>query len=77
MENKVSPAKTSTMKLIMRKGPLVVLQDLQGRYWLTRRKKLRRDSRRRMNRTACRVVFRPLLQIKEEELGLFLQRQKY
>lgn len=63
------------MKVLMRKGPLVVLQDLKGRYWLTRRKKIRRDSRRRKSGT--RVVYRPLLQIEEQDLGLFLQRKKY
>lgn len=60
------------MDIIKRKQSLVVLRDKKGKYWLTRRKKLKRDSRRRRNTRACMVVYVPLLQINEHELHLFI-----
>jgi hypothetical protein len=60
------------MKIIKRKQSLVVLRDKKGKYWLTRRKKLKRDSRRRRNNRACTVVYVPILQIDERELHLFM-----
>ena len=41
-----------------REGSLVTIMDKEGNIWLTRRKKLRHDSRRR--RKACRVIFIPI-----------------
>lgn len=60
------------MKIIKREGSLVVLQDKQGRYWLTRRKKHRHDNRRRK---PTRVTYHPITQFKESELNLFTQKK--
>jgi hypothetical protein len=50
------------MKIIKRKGSEVLIQDKQGRYWVTRRKKRRHDGRRQKGRE-CRVIYIPLYQI--------------
>lgn len=50
------------MKIISRKGSEVLIQDKQGRYWVTRRKKLKHDNRMRKGKNA-RVVYIPLYQI--------------
>lgn len=64
------------MKIIRRSGSLVVLKALDGKYWLTRRKKLHRDNRRRKNYPGNRVVYIPILEIKESELHLFTLLRK-
>ena len=51
------------MKIIIRKGSEVLIQDKQGRYWVTKRKKLHHDSRRQRNKKGCRVVYIPLYRI--------------
>lgn len=58
------------MEIISRKGSLVVLKDKKGRFWLTRRKKPKHDSRRKK---FGRVYFLPITQIQEKELHLFVK----
>lgn len=64
------------MEIIRRSGSLVVLKTLDGKYWLTRRKKIRRDSRRQKKRGKCGVIRIPILEIKESELHLFTFMKK-
>lgn len=64
------------MKIIRRSGSLVVLKALDGKYWLTRRKKIRRDSRRQKKRGKIGVAYTPILEIKESELHLFTFMKK-
>ena len=49
------------MKIIHRQGSTVLIQDKQGRYWITRRKKIMKDNRR--SRRGARVIYIPLYQI--------------
>jgi hypothetical protein len=58
-------------RIINRSGSLVLLEDKDGRFWLTRRKKLRHDSRRRRNKSGCRVIHIPIRRILETELEIF------
>jgi hypothetical protein len=58
-------------RIISRSGSLVLLEDKEGKFWLTRRRKLKHDSRRRKNNRACRVVHIPIRRVLKTELGIF------
>lgn len=60
-----------TKTVISRRGSQVVVRDSLGKLWLTRRKKLRHDSRRRKNTRACRVIHLPIRRILEKGDWLF------